>query len=98
LAEHTLHTISLADSLAKTLGLPFCLCSSSNLSRADLMAHAMAISEKLPDGAYAINLCQDRYLVFFIALGFPVLPEVKEIDKVRSRSISGNGALLFASK
>jgi acyl-coenzyme A synthetase/AMP-(fatty) acid ligase len=66
LAEHTLHTISLADSLAKTLGLPFCLCSSSNLSRADLMAHAMAISEKLPDGAYAINLCQDRYL-FIVA-------------------------------
>lgn len=30
------------------------------------MAHAMAISEKLPDGAYAINLCQDRYL-FIVA-------------------------------
>ena len=32
------------------------------MSRADLLAHAIALSEKLPEGNYAINLCQDRYL------------------------------------
>ena len=32
------------------------------MSRADLLAHAIALSEKLPEKNYAINLCQDRYL------------------------------------
>ncbi len=36
------------------------------MSRADLLAHAVALSEKLPEKSYAINLCQDRYL-FIVA-------------------------------
>ncbi len=36
------------------------------MNRADLLAHAVALSEKLPDNNYAINLCQDRYL-FIVA-------------------------------
>ena len=66
MTEHNPHTVSLTDSLEKTLEQPFCICSSGNMSRTDLMADAMAISEKLPNGNYAINLCQDRYL-FIVA-------------------------------
>ena len=36
------------------------------MQRADLLAHALSLSEKLLDGKYAINLCQDRYL-FIVA-------------------------------
>lgn len=36
------------------------------MSRADLLAHAVALSEQLPAKKFAINLCQDRYL-FIIA-------------------------------
>ena len=36
------------------------------MNRADLLAHAVALSEKLPEKSYAINLCQDRYL-FIVA-------------------------------
>ena len=55
-------TFSLADSLEKTLLPPFCICHTGIMSRADLLAHAIALSEKLPEKNYAINLCQDRYL------------------------------------
>ena len=36
------------------------------MSRADLLAHAVSLSEKLPEKSYVINLCQDRYL-FIVA-------------------------------
>ena len=36
------------------------------MSRNDLLAHAVALSEKLPEKTYVINLCQDRYL-FIVA-------------------------------
>lgn len=36
------------------------------MNRADLLAHAVALSERLPVKSYAINLCKDRYL-FIVA-------------------------------
>ncbi|NOQ14578.1 MAG: AMP-binding protein [Methyloprofundus sp.] len=36
------------------------------MSRADLLAHAVSLSEKLPEKNHVINLCQDRYL-FIVA-------------------------------
>ena len=36
------------------------------MSRADLLAHAVSLSEKLPEKKFVINLCQDRYL-FIVA-------------------------------
>lgn len=64
------HSISLVDTLEKHVQTPFCICSTGIMSRADLLAHAVALSEKLPKGHYAINLCQDRYLfiVAFLAV------------------------------
>ncbi|WP_428356322.1 AMP-binding protein [Methyloprofundus sp.] len=62
MTAHNQHTILLAESLKKKLAMPFCICASGIISRADLLAHAVALSEKLPEKNYAINLCQDRYL------------------------------------
>ncbi len=36
------------------------------MSRADFLTHALSLSQQLPAQAYAINLCQDRYL-FMVA-------------------------------
>lgn len=58
--------ISLNEILQNTLNSVFCICSDTLISRADVLAHALALSEKLPEKHYAINLCQDRYL-FIIA-------------------------------
>lgn len=66
LTEHKPHTIALAESLEKTLAMPFCISPSGIMQRADLLAHAIALSEKLPEKKFAINLCQDRYL-FIVA-------------------------------
>ncbi|RLA24939.1 MAG: AMP-dependent synthetase [Gammaproteobacteria bacterium] len=66
MTAHTHQTISLVESLKKTLAMPFCICASGIMNRADLLAHAVALSEKLPANQYAINLCQDRYL-FIVA-------------------------------
>jgi len=46
--------------------MPFCICSSGIMKRADLLSHALAVSKKLPEKNYAINLCEDRYL-FIVA-------------------------------
>ena len=46
--------------------MPFCICDSGIYNRRDLLAHAVAMSENLPEKSYAINLCQDRYL-FIVA-------------------------------
>jgi len=62
LTELTLRYISLNDSLKNMLNNAFYLRPNKALSRADLLAHAVALSEKLPAKSYAINLCQDRYL------------------------------------
>jgi acyl-coenzyme A synthetase/AMP-(fatty) acid ligase len=57
--------ISLPTLLQKTLALPFCQTHDGRLiSRAQLLKDAIALSKKLPDKHYAINLCQQRY--FFI--------------------------------
>lgn len=42
------------------------------ISRRDLFAHALSISKQLPDKAYAINLCQNRYffIVAYLAVVF----------------------------
>jgi len=59
--------ISLCDTLQNTLNSAFCVYSKDTvICRADLLAHAIALSEKLPAKSYAINLCQDRYL-FIVA-------------------------------
>ncbi|OQK16282.1 hypothetical protein AU255_14420 [Methyloprofundus sedimenti] len=53
--------------LQHTLNSAFCVYSRDTvINRADLLAHAVAVSEKLPAKSYAINLCQDRYL-FIVA-------------------------------
>ncbi len=54
--------ISLPDLFKDTLNSVFCFCSDTTFSRADLLVHAVALSNKLPKKTYAINLCQDRYL------------------------------------
>ena len=51
--------------LGDKLHRPFCITKEGrHISRADLLNDAIALSKKLPDKAYAINLCQQRY--FFI--------------------------------
>lgn len=42
------------------------MCPATTFSRTDLLAHAVSLSEKLPEKSYAINLCQNRYL-FIVA-------------------------------
>ena len=60
-------SISLNDSLKKSLNSVFCVFpDNTRITRADLLAHAVALSQKLPPNSYAINLCQDRYL-FIVA-------------------------------
>ena len=46
------------------------------MSRSDLLAHAVALSEKLPDKSYAINLCQDRYLFIVAYLAVAIRQQV----------------------
>lgn len=58
--------IALCDLLENSLNSTFCTSPHATLSRADLLAHAIALSEKLPAHHFAINLCQDRYL-FIVA-------------------------------
>lgn len=59
--------ISLSESLSQSLNHSFCAAPSREaISRADLLAHALHLSNKLPDKQYAINLCRDRYL-FIVA-------------------------------
>ncbi|MDF1582934.1 MAG: AMP-binding protein [Methyloprofundus sp.] len=66
MTEFSPRYISLNDLLNNALNNTFCLGSNKVLSRADLLAHAIALSKKLPAKSYAINLCQDRYL-FIVA-------------------------------
>ncbi len=55
--------INLSNSLKNTLNTILCVSSDkSQITRADLLAHATDLSTKLPTKSYAINLCQDRYL------------------------------------
>ncbi len=58
--------ISLSEVLKNSLTSVFCTSSSVAISRAELLAHALALSETLPEKQYVINLCQDRYL-FIVA-------------------------------
>ncbi len=62
--------ILLPDYLVENLDAPFCLTTHGQFSRRELLAHALYISELLPEQHYAINLCQDRYLfmVAFLAV------------------------------
>jgi len=65
LTTQTPHFISLPELIGDKLNRPFCITAEGrNISRADLLADALALSKKLPDKAYAINICQQRY--FFI--------------------------------
>jgi acyl-coenzyme A synthetase/AMP-(fatty) acid ligase len=65
LTTHTPHFISLPELLSDKLNRPFCITTEGrNISRADLLTDALALSKYLPDKAYAINICQQRY--FFI--------------------------------
>ncbi len=58
--------ISLNDVLKNSLNHVFCSSSLVTFSHADLLAHAVALSKKLPEKKYPINLSQDRYL-FIVA-------------------------------
>jgi len=65
LINHTPHFISLPQLLGNKLNRPFCLTEDGRcISRADLLNDALALSKRLPDKAYALNVCQQRY--FFI--------------------------------
>ena len=67
MSSRTPEYISLCETLKYTLNSTFCVYSRDTvISRANLLAHAVALSEKLPVNSYAINLCQDRYL-FIVA-------------------------------
>ena len=54
--------ISLTKALESSIDSTFCLSKQTSISRATLLAHAMSLSQKLPNKHYAINLCKDRYL------------------------------------
>jgi acyl-coenzyme A synthetase/AMP-(fatty) acid ligase len=59
--------ISLYKALRNTLDSDFCIDSENKtINRTDFLAHAVSLSKQLPAKAYAINLCQDRYL-FIVA-------------------------------
>jgi len=49
---------------------PFALWKDKPVSRAQLYSHVETLSRRLPDGKYAINLCEDKYLfaVSFLAV------------------------------
>ncbi|NOT84051.1 MAG: AMP-binding protein [Methylococcaceae bacterium] len=58
--------ICLPDTVAENLLTDFYITQQGAHSRADLFAHAQAFSIQLPEKAYAVNLCQNRYL-FIVA-------------------------------
>ncbi len=65
MTTHTPHFISLPELLGDKLNHPFCITTKGrNISRANLLNDALVLSKKLPDKAYAINICQQRY--FFV--------------------------------
>lgn len=65
-----LSSISLTQTLQNTLQHSFCLRNHKTINRAELLADAVNLSKHLPEKAYAINLCKDRYLfiVAFLAV------------------------------
>lgn len=62
---------SVADALGQPPTAAFSLFNGASITRADLLRHAQNVSRHLPDGRYALNLCQDRY--FFIVAFLAVL-------------------------
>ncbi len=66
-----LPTISLTHALQSTLQHSFCLRNNKTINRATLLAHAVSLSQQLPEKKYAMNLCNDRYLfiVAYLAIG-----------------------------
>jgi len=86
----TPHYLVLNDALKKTLINTFCLCSNGAISRADLLAHATALSEKLPSKSYAINLCQDRYLFIVSYLAVCLRQQVSLLPSNQSAKTLSN--------
>jgi len=71
LTEPNSNYISLNNALEQTLPLNFCITGDKAITRAELLADAVTLSEQLPKNKrHAINLCQDRYLfiVSFLAV------------------------------
>lgn len=64
------HFISLQKAVAQQLHSDYFYCQDQSFTRSDLFAHALQVSQLLPDNKYAINLCNDRYLftVTFLAV------------------------------
>jgi acyl-coenzyme A synthetase/AMP-(fatty) acid ligase len=58
--------VFLPELLRENLDTVFCITAKARITRRELLAHALALSKKLPDKAYAINFCQNRYL-FIVA-------------------------------
>ena len=63
--------VSLTELLKKNLNTPFCIRSKGLINRGELLSHALSVSKQLPEKAYAINLCQNRY--FFIVAYLAVM-------------------------
>lgn len=64
-----IHT--LADWLEQSPDAAFSAFNGVPVTRSELLQHALNVSRHLPDGRYALNLCQDRY--FFIVAFLAVL-------------------------
>lgn len=61
---------SVADALGQRPDAAFSFFNGTTVTRTDLLRHALNVSRHLPDGRYALNLCQDRYffIVAFLAV------------------------------
>jgi acyl-coenzyme A synthetase/AMP-(fatty) acid ligase len=72
IADSTLTPVSIPELLTENLDLDFCITSKGAISRRQLLAHALALSQQLPENSYAINLCQSRYwfIVAYLAVIF----------------------------
>ncbi|WP_221897855.1 AMP-binding protein [Bathymodiolus japonicus methanotrophic gill symbiont] len=70
--------------MEKTLAMPFCICATGIMNRTDLLAHAIALSEKLPDKSYAINLCQNRYLFIVAYLAVCIRKQISLLPSIQA--------------
>ena len=81
--------ISLPAVLTENLETAFCINSKGVITRRELLAHALSISKKLPEKAYAINLCQNRYLFIVAYLAVIIRNQVSLLPPNQSpRTIS----------
>ncbi len=81
--------VSLPALLTENLEKPFCIISKGVITRRELLSHVLSVSKKLPEKAYAINLCQNRYLFIVAYLAVIIRKQISLLPPNQSpRTIS----------